>query len=98
MSASRLVYLRKRTHAAHWTSASQRGRSQSAGAGFVPRSGIAELVDATCVCEAGFDSNRAPNNLFANEPSLSAQGTGQAWTKTHVESFDFAVVEWQHTA
>jgi hypothetical protein len=37
---------------------------------------VAESVEATCACGAVFDSNKAPNNLLANEPSLSAQGTG----------------------
>ena len=41
-----------------------------------PRSCVAEPVEATCVCGAGFDSYRAPNNLLASEPSLSAQGMG----------------------
>ena len=62
-----------------WT---QTIRVQSAGAGFVvaivgefaPRSGFVELVEATCG-KAGFDWNKAPKNLFGNEPLLSAQGT-----------------------
>ena len=41
-----------------------------------PGSCVAELVEAICAFGAGFDPNKAPNNLLANEPSLSAQGTG----------------------
>jgi hypothetical protein len=37
---------------------------------------VADTVEATCDGEARFNSNRAPNNLFASEPSSSAQGTG----------------------
>ena len=33
-----------------------------------------ESVEATNLCEA--DLGKAPKNLFANEPSLSVQGTG----------------------
>ena len=50
--------------------------SRSGCANSAPRSWVAESVEATCVCETGFDPNKAPNNLLANEPSLSAQGTG----------------------
>jgi hypothetical protein len=71
------------------TSASQRQRSQSAGAGFIiavavdpvvaecaARSRIVESAESTSLCDADFDSSKASKNLFGNEPSLSAQGTG----------------------
>ena len=35
---------------------------------------VVELVEATRG-EAGFDWNKAPKNLFGNDPLLSAQGT-----------------------
>jgi len=41
---------------------------------FAPCSCVIESVEATCVREVG--PNKAPKYLFANEPSLSAQGTG----------------------
>jgi hypothetical protein len=33
---------------------------------------VAEAVEATCVCEAGFDPNKAPNNLLADRPGNAA--------------------------
>jgi hypothetical protein len=41
-----------------------------------PRSCVAESVEATCVCTAGFDPKKPPNSLLANEPLLSAVDTG----------------------
>jgi hypothetical protein len=71
------------------TSALQRQRSQSSGAGLViaaavdpavaecaARSRVVESVESTSLCDADFDSCKASKNLFGNEPSLSAQGTG----------------------
>jgi len=43
-------------------------------AGSASRPCIVESVEGTCLCEAGFDPNKAPKNLFANEPALSVHG------------------------
>jgi hypothetical protein len=40
------------------------------------RFAVLETVEATCVCDARLDSSKVAKNLFASEPSLSAQGTG----------------------
>jgi hypothetical protein len=41
-----------------------------------PRACVVESVAATCVCAAGFDPKKPPNNLLANEPLLLAVDTG----------------------
>jgi hypothetical protein len=41
---------------------------------FALRSDVVELVEATRG-ETDFDWNKAPKNLFGNDPLLSAQGT-----------------------
>jgi len=72
-----------------WLANDEAALASCCGAGFVvgvavdpvvgetaPSSCVVELVEATCIREAGFDSNKAPKKLLADGPSLSTQGTG----------------------